>query len=118
MLLIWNNCMLYNAVRRSAREGATRLAGRLLLLRAGLAPQEGVCAHVCAHQGRGRCVTLRVRDAAAAEMQMDREPSVDERKRFSQSLYLVGAEELGKTVQILDSRCPDCIRKVRPRHNF
>lgn len=41
-----------------------------------------------------------------------RPPSVDEKKRFSQNIYSISAEELGKVVQQLDARCEACIKKV------
>ena len=67
-------------------------------------------------------------------MKMDtRQPSLADKKAFSQNIYLIGSEDLGKLVQvrastgacrpncaalfasqILDSRCDVCIRKIDP----
>ena len=48
-------------------------------------------------------------------MKMDtRQPSLADKKSFSQNIYLIGSEDLGKLVQILDSRCDVCIKKIDP----
>ncbi len=44
---------------------------------------------------------------------MNRVPTQAEKKAFSQAIYVISPEELGKVVKLLDDRCPTCIRKVR-----
>lgn len=41
-----------------------------------------------------------------------RVPTQAEKKAFSQAIYVISPEELGKVVKILDDRCSQCIRKV------
>eukprot|EP01138_Halocafeteria_seosinensis_P014671 gb/GECG01014976.1/.p1 GENE.gb/GECG01014976.1/~~gb/GECG01014976.1/.p1 ORF type:complete len:138 (+),score=22.55 gb/GECG01014976.1/:1-414(+) len=43
----------------------------------------------------------------------NRYPTLADKKAFSQNIYMVSSEDLGKLVQILDSRCENCIKKVR-----
>ena len=38
---------------------------------------------------------------------------MSEKKTFSQNIYVISPEELGKVVGILDERCSTCIQKVR-----
>jgi hypothetical protein len=40
-------------------------------------------------------------------------PTQAEKKFFSQGIYVISPEELGKVVKVLDEKCPTCIRKVR-----
>ena len=37
-----------------------------------------------------------------------------EKRLFSQNLYVLTAEQLGKVVQLLDQRCEACITKIDP----
>lgn len=43
-----------------------------------------------------------------------RQPTLADKKGFSQNIYLISSEDLGKLVQILDSRCDACISKIDP----
>ena len=42
----------------------------------------------------------------------NRYPTLADKKAFSQNIYMISSEDLGKLVQILDSRCESCIKKV------
>mmetsp|Transcript_26784 Transcript_26784/g.62852 ORF Transcript_26784/g.62852 Transcript_26784/m.62852 type:complete len:213 (-) Transcript_26784:90-728(-) len=41
-------------------------------------------------------------------------PTVADKKMFSQNVYQITSEELGKVVQILDQKCESCIKQVDP----
>lgn len=41
-------------------------------------------------------------------------PKVEDKKEFSQGVYQITSEELGKVVQILDQKCEACIRQIDP----
>lgn len=43
-----------------------------------------------------------------------RPPTLVDKKMFSQNIYNISAEDLGKVVQILDQRCESCIKKIDP----
>jgi hypothetical protein len=42
----------------------------------------------------------------------NRYPTLADKKAFSQNIYMISSEDLGKLVQILDSRCESSIKKV------
>ena len=44
----------------------------------------------------------------------NRQPTLADKKAFAQNIYMIGSEDLGKLVQILDSRCDTCIKKIDP----
>ncbi len=43
-----------------------------------------------------------------------RPPTLVDKKMFSQNIYNITSEDLGKVVQILDQRCESCIKKIDP----
>jgi hypothetical protein len=43
-----------------------------------------------------------------------RQPTLDDKTRFSQSIYKISSEELGKVVEALDARCEAAIDKTFP----
>jgi hypothetical protein len=43
-----------------------------------------------------------------------RPPTLVDKKMFSQNLYNISSEDLGKVVQLLDQRCEACIKKIDP----
>jgi hypothetical protein len=89
MMLVWHNCMLYN------QDGSDYyiLAEKLLkefrhmfaAVKAGSADKVGATA---------------------------KPPTIADKRVFTQNVYAITAEELGKFVQLLDSRCSGAIRKV------
>lgn len=51
-------------------------------------------------------------DEASADS--SRPPTLLDKKMFSQNIYNISAEDLGRVVQILDQRCDSCIKKIDP----
>lgn len=43
-----------------------------------------------------------------------RPPSLMDKKMFSQNIYNISAEDLGRLVHLLDERCEACIKKIDP----
>jgi predicted dinucleotide-utilizing enzyme len=41
-----------------------------------------------------------------------RPPSLLDKKMFSQNIYNISSEDLGKVVQMLDARCEACIKRI------
>ena len=37
-----------------------------------------------------------------------------DKKMFSQNIYNISSEDLGRVVQLLDQRCDSCIKKIDP----
>lgn len=45
---------------------------------------------------------------------MVRPPSLMDKKMFSQNIYNISSEDLGRVVHMLDQRCEACIKKIDP----
>jgi Bromodomain extra-terminal - transcription regulation len=43
-----------------------------------------------------------------------RKPSLMDKKMFSQNLYNISSEDLGRVVHLLDEKCEKCIKKIDP----
>ena len=51
---------------------------------------------------------------AGATADVARPPTLLDKKMFSQNIYNISSEDLGRVVQILDARCEACIKKIDP----
>jgi hypothetical protein len=88
--LVWNNCMTYNQDGSEYYQMASRLKKVF------------------------EDKFSKLKFDPSEYMEEARPPTVQDKKSFSQNIYLIGSEELGRVVQILDHRCERCIRKVDP----
>lgn len=50
----------------------------------------------------------------SADLGEIKEPTKEEKKKFSQNIYLIDSEVLGNVVTMLDERCEKCIDKTDP----
>merc|ERR1712037_268055 len=48
----------------------------------------------------------------SADLGEIKEPTKEEKKKFSQNIYLIDSEVLGNVVTMLDERCEKCIDKI------
>mmetsp|Transcript_13063 Transcript_13063/g.52317 ORF Transcript_13063/g.52317 Transcript_13063/m.52317 type:complete len:211 (-) Transcript_13063:732-1364(-) len=53
----------------------------------------------------------KIKDQEQAEEDVDHEPSLEEKTRFSNLIYKIKQEELGHVVEKLEDRCPTAINK-------
>lgn len=88
--LVWNNCMTYNV---EGSDYHTMASGLKQIF------EERYAKYV--HN-----------DDEAAEAV--RPPSLIDKKMFSQNIYNISAEDLGRLVHLLDERCEACIKKIDP----
>jgi len=51
---------------------------------------------------------------AADDHDAARPPTLLDKKMFSQNIYNISSEDLGRVVQLLDQRCDSCIKKIDP----
>jgi hypothetical protein len=65
-------------------------------------------AHARPHPHRS---PLRSADEA---VEVSRAPALMDKKIFSQNIYNISSEDLGRVVHILDQRCDACIKKIDP----
>ena len=127
--LVWNNCMTYNVEgspyylvaqklkqifeERYAKtvrdEGACVAEGEAAEWRQ---PRAAAAARAAAHARPTRlAIALRRADEA---VEVSRAPALMDKKIFSQNIYNISSEDLGRVVHILDQRCDACIKKIDP----
>ena len=41
-----------------------------------------------------------------------RDPSLDDKTEFSQKIYKISSDDLGRVIQLLDEKCPVALEKV------
>lgn len=86
--LVWSNCKTYN--------------------------QDGSEYYKLAQQFSKKFEAMYKKIDLSADLGEIKEPTKEEKKKFSQNIYLIDSEVLGNVVTMLDERCEKCIDKTDP----
>ena len=116
--LIWKNCMLYNQViiPNDLCIFLMIIFGRMDLNTIFWLPNLRSYLKISLVKSRG-CQTLTSTLIFYHFLNVDfysrrPPPTLEEKTQFSRNLYVIGSEDLGKLVQILDERCDTAMDKV------